>query len=309
MEECGTVYNTHYKLASALLAEFWPKVYFQGIVWVWFFYPASRCWTNFMVTLQSYSFGFQSMAAVKERPSQCTKWVLRLQGGRINSNRNVLCVVPALFEASRYPPSLSVAAHSVWPLSGRPPPSGSSPHHSGTSILSKSNILNQCLRSKDEYTLRMAISESMLPRQGISCQTKHYGNPLGLTVVYSRRTSEAFPTDTRVSVSWCHTNLLSLWPVVRPSAQTCLSSAWCWTSPSPFRSTSFPGLRGGKRAHTGINVWHLYTRIIKCCVSHLYRLSSSGHHPVEFRQRANQVQQQDAVIAILKEYSKESEKI
>lgn len=139
-------------------------------------------------------------------------------------------------------------------------------------------------------------------------QAKHYGNPSGLTVAYSR-TSEAFPTDTRVSVPWCHTNLLSLWPVVQPSAQTCLSSAWCWTSLSPFHSTSFQGLRGGKRSHTGINVWHLFTGIIKCCISHLYRPSSSGHHPVEFRQRANQVQQQHAVGGILKEYSKESEKI
>lgn len=98
-----------------------------------------------MVTVQSYSFSFQSMAAVKEQPSQSTKWVLSLQSGGINANRNELCVVPALFEASRSPPSLSVAAHLIWPFSGHQPPSGFSPHHSGTSSLSKLSILSQCL--------------------------------------------------------------------------------------------------------------------------------------------------------------------
>lgn len=136
--------NTLYKLASASVTEIWHKFCSTGIVWVGFFYPVSQCSINFMVPVQSYSFGFQSMAAVKERHSPHTKWVWRLQDKRINSNRNVLCAVPALFEASRSRPSPSVAAHSVWPLSGRPPPSGSAPHRSGTSVLSKGNVLDQC---------------------------------------------------------------------------------------------------------------------------------------------------------------------
>lgn len=40
-----------------------------------------------------------------------------------------------------------------------------------------------------------------------------------------------------------HTDLLSLWPAGQPSAQTGLSSAWCWTSQSRLHSTSFQGLR------------------------------------------------------------------
>ena len=49
--------------------------------------------------------------------------------------------------------------------------------------------------------------------------------------------------DTGLSVFWRHTNLLSLWPAAQPSAQTGLSSAWCWTFLSLLRSASFQALR------------------------------------------------------------------
>lgn len=59
---------------------------------------------------------------------------------RINTNRNLVCVVPALFGVSLSPVSRSGAVRSIWPASGQQPPSGSSPHHSGTLSLSNSTI-------------------------------------------------------------------------------------------------------------------------------------------------------------------------
>lgn len=152
---------------------------------------------------------------------------------------------------------------------------------------------------EEKYFSGMVISERMLPRCSISPCTQHSN-------------SAVFREDFR-GCSHRHKSLSSQvphWPTISVAscAAFCSNMSFICLMLNFSVSISFSFLsrtEGRRRRNTGINVGHIFTRKIKCSVSHLYRLSWSGHHPVAFRQRANQVQQQHVVTGILKEYFKE----
>lgn len=159
---------------------------------------------------------------------------------RINNKRHLERVlVPALFGVARSPPSLPAVVRSTWLISGQQPPWGFSPHRNGTSNLldsvmekmgKKKKKFNQIYPGKYSFLEAGLKNEKILNKVKWLCKRK-------INKWWCR------PTDTGLPVVWPNTNLLSLWPAGQPSAQTGLSSVWCWTSLSQLHSASFQVLK------------------------------------------------------------------